>query len=207
MKAKQYQLQYGDGGVEETREEQVKRYFAGTKKNTGKNKLGNTLSEKAGVQSPLVSWFREVVKPMYEGKEQKPILIVNPFADMSFAPREWFEELNKLKYPEEKAIYWKKIKGHNVSIVNAAKAQGFEKSNPDFIMVYRTEQYTGLAMELKKEGEKVTKRDGSYKSEHLQLQWERIKEFRSNGYQAYFVFGYQAAKRQVCEYLGIKYIG
>ena len=182
----------------ETREEQVKRYFAKTKKKTGLNRYGKPLTEKEAVQSPFVSWFRQVVQPLFPNA----ILIVNPFADMNFAPSEYYT------HPRQKQFKGKLMdaaQAHNIKIMSEAKAEGFEKSNPDVLIVFANGEYNGLAMELKKEGVTVYNKNGSLRSvEHLKAQQQRLKQLTVNGWHASFVCGLNQAKKVTCEYFGME---
>lgn len=62
----------------------------------------------------------------------------------------------------------------------------------------------GLYIELKKEGTKLTKKNGEWKNEHIAEQAKVIEDLRKNGYCAEFAIGFDEAKRIIDEYLGGK---
>ncbi len=65
------------------------------------------------------------------------------------------------------------------------------------------EHYGGLFIELKREGTKVYRRDGSLvSSEHIQEQDEALKGLRLKGYIAEFAVGFDEARQLIDEYLG-----
>lgn len=78
------------------------------------------------------------------------------------------------------------------------------KGAPDGIMgVKRNEQYHfGLFIELKREGTRLTKKDGSWASEHIAEQAEMLERLIFRGYKAEFAVGFDEAKRIIDEYLG-----
>lgn len=182
----------------ENRKAQVKKYFAKTKKQTGLNRYGKPLSEKEAVQSPFVSWFRQVIQPLFPDA----ILIVNPFADMNFAPAEYYTQPRQKQF---KGQWMDAAKAHNLEKMSKAKAEGFEASNPDVIIVFKNGQYNGLAIELKKEGVTVFNKNGSLRAvEHLKKQHEKLQKFEANGWHATFATGLIEAKRLTCRYFNIK---
>ena len=61
----------------------------------------------------------------------------------------------------------------------------------------------GLFLEIKKDGVKILKRDGSYvKDEHIREQAKMLNALNRRGYQAYFAVGFEQAKQIIDEYLG-----
>ena len=64
------------------------------------------------------------------------------------------------------------------------------------------QSYNGLYIELKKDGAKVFKKDGSLVAdEHIQEQAVMIDRLRSRGYKAEFAIGFDQAKKIIDEYL------
>ena len=63
----------------------------------------------------------------------------------------------------------------------------------------------GLFLELKKDGVRILKRDGSYVSdEHIREQAKMLQALERNGYRARFAVGFDQAKRIIDEYVGRK---
>ena len=73
---------------------------------------------------------------------------------------------------------------------------------PDLMIFHRTALYTGLAIELKGEGVRVFKKDGSLrKSEHLSRQMAWLKYLRRQGWKAEFGLGYDQSVDLINEYM------
>lgn len=65
-------------------------------------------------------------------------------------------------------------------------------------------EYYGLFIELKKEGTRLKKKDGSWASEHLAEQYDLLDRLKFRGYEAQFAVGFDEAKNLIDEYLGGK---
>lgn len=61
--------------------------------------------------------------------------------------------------------------------------------------------YSGLFLELKAEGTRLLKKDGSIATPHLVEQYDMINRLRNAGYRAHIVVGYDQAVRIIEEYL------
>ena len=73
---------------------------------------------------------------------------------------------------------------------------------PDMFIAEPVRGYAGLYLELKKEGTKVFKADGTlYASEHLRAQNETLQALRTKGYKAVFAIGYDSAIRIIQNYM------
>lgn len=59
----------------------------------------------------------------------------------------------------------------------------------------------GLYIEIKKEGEKLNKRDGSWRAPHIAEQAEKIEKLRAKGYKAEFGVGFDECKKIIDGYL------
>ena len=82
------------------------------------------------------------------------------------------------------------------------KAMNSHNGYPDFHIIKKTEKYSGLFLELKKDGVTVYKKDGTLRKDpHLESQDAYHKYLVSEGYQAQFVIGYAAAIEVIDEYL------
>ena len=59
----------------------------------------------------------------------------------------------------------------------------------------------GLFIELKKEGTRLKKKDGSWASEHIAEQAELLEKLRERGYEAEFGVGFNDTKKIIDNYL------
>ncbi|MCL2095078.1 hypothetical protein FWH13_03070 [Candidatus Saccharibacteria bacterium] len=62
--------------------------------------------------------------------------------------------------------------------------------------------FHGLFIELKREGERLKKRNGEWATEHITEQAKTLDNLRDNGYMAEFAVGFDEAKKIIDEYLG-----
>lgn len=63
----------------------------------------------------------------------------------------------------------------------------------------------GLFLELKKDGTKILKKDGSYVADkHIREQAKVLEALERAGYQAQFAVGYEQAKQIIDDYIGRK---
>lgn len=59
----------------------------------------------------------------------------------------------------------------------------------------------GLYIEIKKDGEKLTKKDGSWRTPHIAEQAEMLEKLRQAGYKAEFGIGFEGCKLIIDDYL------
>ena len=71
----------------------------------------------------------------------------------------------------------------------------------EFISVKIQQNYHGLYLEIKKDGEKLTKKDGSWRTPHIAEQAEMLERLRQTGYRAEFGVGFDECKKIIDEYL------
>lgn len=64
-----------------------------------------------------------------------------------------------------------------------------------------TKTLGGLYLEIKKDGEKLTKKDGSWRTPHIAEQAEALEKLRAKGYRAEFGVGFDRCKKIIDEYL------
>lgn len=78
-----------------------------------------------------------------------------------------------------------------------------KRGHPDIIMQeWFLDKYCGLAIEFKRTGVSVTKKDGTLKKDkHLEEQLEYLIELRERFYVAGFVCGLESAKKVISAYL------
>ena len=75
---------------------------------------------------------------------------------------------------------------------------------PDMFIAEARNGQHGLFIELKKQGTRLKKRDGSWASTHLEEQNEMLNKLQAKGYAAYFAVGFEEAKQIIDDYLGGK---
>ena len=73
---------------------------------------------------------------------------------------------------------------------------------PDFFLAKPTRQYSGLFLEIKRDGTRLKKRNGEWASEHIAEQAEVLQKLRENRYKAEFAVGYDEVIKLIDEYLG-----
>lgn len=100
-------------------------------------------------------------------------------------------------------VFLSDASGIKMTMGQAIKWKGMRSSNgiPDLIILCPNSIYHGLMIELKKTGEKIYKKDGSLKTEHLREQDEVLKSLRARGYYATFAIGFSEARDIVCQYM------
>ncbi len=77
-----------------------------------------------------------------------------------------------------------------------------KKGFPDMIIAKRSDKYGGLVLELKKEGVKVFKKDGTLKSDdHLKDQAWWLEWFKSLGCYTAFAVGFEEARNIIDNYM------
>ena len=95
--------------------------------------------------------------------------------------------------------------GMKLTIGQAVKAQRMRSTKgwPDMFISYPSGIYHGLFIELKREGEKLKKKDGTWASEHLEQQNKIHGKLNSAGYKASFAVGFDEAKKVIDEYFAL----
>lgn len=99
--------------------------------------------------------------------------------------------------------------GNNVSKAQAGKNTQL-RSGPGFPDVFVAEPrggYHGLFLELKREGTKLHKKDGSWANLHIQQQAEVLTKLDEAGYYAWFAIGWDEAKEIIDEYMAFIQLG
>jgi hypothetical protein len=81
---------------------------------------------------------------------------------------------------------------------------GGRRAWPDMFIAEPKGKYHGLFIELKKEGTRLHKKDGSFASEHIAEQQAVLEELSEKGYKAEFAIGYEQALNLIDDYLGGK---
>lgn len=98
--------------------------------------------------------------------------------------------------------------GIKLTIGQAAKQKrqnGGRRAWPDMFIAEPMEVngriYNGLFVELKKEGTRLTKKNGEYASQHIAEQSEVLERLNFRGYKATFAIGFEEAKEIIDDYL------
>lgn len=107
----------------------------------------------------------------------------------------------RMRYPN--VIFNCDLSGVNLSMSAAkqAKLMRSSKGFPDMVIYEPRMEYKGLFIELKKDCEKLLKKDGSFLNEHIFEQYNMILELNKRGYLAMFCIGFDKAKDAIDQYL------
>ena len=107
-------------------------------------------------------------------------------------------------YP--KVIFNSDMSGVKLTMFQAKKAAKLRSSRafPDLVIYEPVDNYKGLFIELKADGVKVFKKDGSLvANKHIKEQAEMIEKLREKGYAAHFACGIDEAIKIIDNYLKI----
>lgn len=89
--------------------------------------------------------------------------------------------------------------------IKQKRQNGGQRAWPDMFiaepMQIKGQIYSGLFLELKKEGTRLKKKNGEWASEHIAEQAEVLERLMVRGYRAGFAVGFDEAKRLIDEYL------
>jgi len=93
--------------------------------------------------------------------------------------------------------------GMRMSIGQAMKNKRMQKRRawPDLFIAEPRNGFAGLFIEMKREGERIMKRNGEFVDDHVAEQAEVLSILRAKGYAAQFVVGFHEAKRIMDEYM------
>ena len=89
--------------------------------------------------------------------------------------------------------------------IKLSRMNGRVRGFPD-LFIYRgggnlKHPYAGLAIELKREGVKLTKKNGEWATSHIEEQALILQKLRKEGYFATFAVGFDEAKNIIDQYL------
>ena len=87
--------------------------------------------------------------------------------------------------------------GQAVQIKALRSNRGF----PDLAIYKQCKGYSGLFIELKKDGEKILNKSGKPATEHIAEQQECMARLAMEGYYCTFAIGFDAAKKIIDNYL------
>ena len=81
------------------------------------------------------------------------------------------------------------------------RQNGGQRAWPDMFVAEPNKGYSGLFIELKREGTRLKRKDGKWASPHLEEQAEVLDRLRFRGYKAEFACGFDEARNLIDEYL------
>jgi hypothetical protein len=108
----------------------------------------------------------------------------------------------KFRYPN--VLFTAESSGVYRSMVQAVKAKKQRSSRglPDMIILEPRGKFKGLMLELKRDGERVWLKDGSWSSDkHIQEQKDVHHSLSVRGYKAEFCIGFDSAKEVIDIYM------
>ena len=77
---------------------------------------------------------------------------------------------------------------------------------PDLFIAEPKGKYGGLFLEIKKDGVRIFKKDGTLVSdEHIREQFDMLHDLRRKGYAAEFGIGFEATKKLIDDYMKGRY--
>jgi len=110
----------------------------------------------------------------------------------------------RTQYPD--VIFTTEASGLRLTIGQAKKMKGFRSGSglPDLWIMEPKANYHGLFIELKADGEKLTKKNGDWINEHIKEQSLVINRLNIKGYRASFQRGFDNAKSEIYWYMNLK---
>lgn len=87
--------------------------------------------------------------------------------------------------------------------IKQKRLNGGRRSWPDMFLAEPKDKYSGLFIELKKEGVRIFKKDGALVAdEHIREQFDMLHDLRRKGYAAEFACGFDEARMLIDDYMG-----
>lgn len=110
-------------------------------------------------------------------------------------------EYIKLQYP--KVIFNTDLSGIRLTIGQAVKLKSLRSSRafPDLVIYEPRYGFHGMFIELKREGEVIYNKNFQPATPHIKEQLDFMLRLRAVGYNAIFCCGFEAAKKEIDEYL------
>jgi len=111
----------------------------------------------------------------------------------------------KLQYPD--LIFITEASGLRLPIGMAKQLKSMRSTDglPDIFIARAVRPYNGLFIELKRDGEKLTKLDGTYKTPHLENQATTMRKLYGEGYAVGFAIGLDEAVSILRKYMAGNY--
>lgn len=108
----------------------------------------------------------------------------------------------RISYPD--VIFTSDASGVRLTQGQAGKMKAMKSVDckfPDLMIFEPRGIFKGLFLELKSEGEKVFKVDGTPYAGHLHEQWRTLQRLAAKGYYAKFAIGFDDAKAHIDNYM------
>ena len=107
----------------------------------------------------------------------------------------------KLQYP--KVLYHFDPTGLNLSKAQSGMLKAIQgaRGYPDLFIIEPRAKHHGLFLELKPEGTRLRKKDGTHINEHIKEQSGYLKDLWNIGFEADFAVGFDDAKDKIDRYL------
>ena len=107
----------------------------------------------------------------------------------------------RLQYPT--VIFNTDLSGIRLTMGQAVQAKKLRSSNgfPDLVIYEKKHTWSALMIELKREGERILKKDMTPANEHIYEQAQIHIRLRERGYLAQFAVGFKQAKELIDWYL------
>lgn len=112
-----------------------------------------------------------------------------------------------LRYQYPKILFNSDMSGIRLTIGQAVQAKSLRSNDgfPDIMIYEPKEGYHGLFIELKREGERIFKKDGTPATPHITEQEYCLNLLRVRNYKAEFAIGFNKAKELIDDYLSGRY--
>ena len=109
----------------------------------------------------------------------------------------------RLRYPNVlfHSDFGSGIKMTKGQAIKQKRQNGGHRGWPDMFIAEPVKGCHGLLIELKREGTRLKKKDGTWASKHLEEQNEVLNQLQKKGYAAYFAVGFEQAKQIIGDYL------
>jgi hypothetical protein len=107
----------------------------------------------------------------------------------------------KMQYPN--VMFNSDMSGIKLTMGQAVQAKKLRSNQgfPDIVIYEQRCGYNALFIELKRDGERIYKKDGMLASPHLQEQYDCLCMLRERGYEAQFAIGFDQAREIIDQYL------
>ena len=112
----------------------------------------------------------------------------------------------KSQYP--KVIFNTDMSGLKLTIGQSVQAKALRSSRgfPDIVIYEPRGGYHGLFIEMKRTGEKLYKKNGDPKTDHIREQIEMVHKLKDLGYYAFIAYGFNDAKDVIDTYMRLEKI-
>lgn len=115
----------------------------------------------------------------------------------------WIGDYLRIQYPHVlyHADFGSGTKLTPAQAMRQKRQNGGQRGYPDLFIIERTDEYAGLFIELKREGVRLRKKDGSWATTHIAEQAEMLERLKRRGFKATFAVGFDEAKEIIDNYL------